>query len=53
MTLQMTSSVLENKKLMKELREMKFDIAIIDGIDFSSCLYIIGHNLGVRTLFKN
>ena len=41
------SSVLENRSLMNELENVKFDLVIVDGIDFFRCVYMIPYRLKV------
>ena len=41
-------NVFENQSLLRELEEAKFDLAIVDGVDFFRCGYMIPYRLKIR-----
>ena len=40
-------NVFENRSLMRELEDAKFDLVIVDGMDYVRCTYMIPYGLGV------
>lgn len=43
----MCKAVLSDAQLMDRLREQRFDIALVDDINFGGCLFLIPHSLGI------
>ena len=45
------SNILHDNQLMEKLREMPFNLALVDGLHFSECMFVVPYNLSIPYVY--